>query len=402
MDVFVARQPILNRNKVLYAYELLFRDALANFVPNIDGDVATSSLLSSSFFTIGIESITGGRKAFINFTENLIINELPLLFTPEQTVVEVLEDVRPLDNVISALKKFSGKGYTLALDDFVFDENLQQMIQLADVIKIDFRQTSIKEIENLLSLPVLKQKKLLAEKVETYDEFNQAARMGFEYFQGYFFCKPEIIKGRSFSGSQLSLLRILAEVNKSDFVFDEIEKIISTDLAVSYKLLRYINSPYFRGRNEIRSIREALIYLGEEKIRRFISLVALSIISTEKPSELIRNACIRARFCEKLGSAGTTAIEPGTLFTLGMFSNIDAIMDQSMAEIMESLPLSEDIIAALVDSRGFLFDFLALVISYEKGEWSEIPALADKICIAEELIPSFYEEACAWSNALPV
>jgi c-di-GMP-related signal transduction protein len=400
MDAFVARQPIFDRKKALFAYELLFRDGLSNFVPDIDGDVATSSLLSSSFFTIGIERITGGRKAFINFTENLIIQEVPLLFPRETTVVEVLEDVRPLKNVLLALKKMSANGYCLALDDFVFQDDLQPMIQLSDVIKIDFRQTSIVEIRKLLDSAHLKNKKLLAEKVETNSEFNQASEMGFEYFQGYFFCKPEIIKGREISSSNISLLRILAEVNKPDFCFDNIEKMVSTDLSVSYKLLRYINSAFFKRRNEITSMKQALIYLGENELRRFISLITLSKIGADKPSELIRNACIRARFCELLGGASGCAETPDSLFTLGLFSNIDAILDQPMTEIMNRLPLSEKIISALIDNTGELATYLELTKNYEKGEWSQIPSLAAALCILEEVIPPFYLEACNWSNAL--
>jgi c-di-GMP-related signal transduction protein len=400
MDAFVARQPIFDRKKSLFAYELLFRDGLSNFVPDIDGDIATSSLLSSSFFTIGIERITGGRKAFINFTESLIIQEVPLLFPRETTVVEVLEDVRPLENVLLALKKMSENGYCLALDDFVFQNDLQPMIQLADVIKIDFRQTSIMEIRKLLDSAHLKNKKLLAEKVETNTEFNQASEMGFEYFQGYFFCKPEIIKGKEISSSNISLLRILAEVNKPDFCFDEIEKMVATDLSVSYKLLRYINSAFFKRRNEITSMKQAMVYLGENELRRFISLITLSKIGSDKPSELIRNSCIRARFCELLGSASGCAESPDALFTLGLFSNIDAILDQPMTEIMNRLPLSGKIISALVDNTGELAEYLELVKHYEKGEWSRIPSMAAVLCLTEEVIPPFYLEACNWSNAL--
>ncbi|RJP75452.1 MAG: HDOD domain-containing protein [Desulfobacteraceae bacterium] len=400
MDAFVARQPIFDRKKALFAYELLFRNGLSNFVPDIDGDMATSSLLSSSFFTIGIEQITGGRKAFINFTENLIIQELPLLFPHEKTVVEVLEDVRPLETVLLALKKLSAKGYYLALDDFIFQKNLEPLIQLANLIKIDFRQTPISEIQKLLDSDHLKGKKLLAEKVETNSEFNQASEMGFHYFQGYFFCRPEIIKSKEIADSNISLLRILSEVNKPDSSFGEIEKMVTTDLSVSYKLLRYINSAFFNRKNEITSIKQALIYLGENELRRFISLITLSKIGASKPTELIRNACIRARFCELINSVSHCAESPDMLFTLGLFSNIDAILDKPMTEIMNHLPLSEKIISALVDNTGPLSAYLELIKTYEKGDWNPIPKLANQICIAEEVIPSLYREACNWSNAL--
>ena len=400
MDAFVARQPIFDQKKTLFAYELLFRDGLSNFVPDVDGDVATSSLLSSSFFTIGIDRITGGRRAFINFTESLLIKELPLLFPRETTVVEVLEDVRPLEEVLAALKKLSEKGYYLALDDFIFQEDLQPMIALADVIKIDIRQTPLDKITELLASSHLKNKKLLAEKVETNDEFHQAVEMGFDYFQGYFFCKPEIIKGKEISSSNISLLRILAEVNKSDFSFDQIEKMVSTDLSVSYKLLRYINSAFFNRKNEITSIKQALVYLGQSELRRFISLITLSKIGEDKPSELIRNACIRARFCELIGDISNCVEPSGSLFTLGLFSTIDAILDQPMLEIMSRLPLSETLISALVDGSGPLAVYLELIRKYERGEWDSLPRLVNSVCILENAIPAIYIDACNWSNAL--
>jgi EAL and modified HD-GYP domain-containing signal transduction protein len=302
--------------------------------------------------------------------------------------------------VLAALKKLSDKGYYLALDDFIFREDLQPMIQLADVIKIDIRQTPLDEIHGLLDSPHLKSKKLLAEKVETNDEFHQALEMGFDYFQGYFFCKPEIIKGREISSSNISLLRILAEVNKSDFSFDKIEKMVATDLSVSYKLLRYINSAFFKRKNEITSIKQALVYLGQNELRRFISLITLSKIGEDKPGELIRNSCIRARFCELLGNISNSVETSDALFTLGLFSNIDAILDQPMTEIMDHLPLSETIVSALVDGSGPLAVYLELIQKYERGDWDLLPKLVNKIGAPESAIPEIYLDACNWSNAL--
>lgn len=400
MDAFVARQPIFNSKKKLFAYELLFRDSLSNYMPDVSGDVATSKLLSSSYYTIGIDKITGGNLAFINFTERLLIDELPLLFPKETTVIEILEDVKPSKNVLQASKKFSAKGYTLALDDFIFQPDLKPLMELADIIKIDFRITPQADIERFITNENIKGTKLLAEKVETNEEFNLAREMGFEYFQGYFFSKPEIIKGKEIPGSQLRLLEIVANVNAQDFDFDTLETLIQTDLSISYKLLRYINSAFFRRKSEISSVKQALVFLGQNEIKRFVSLVALSSAAADKPNELIRCSCIRARFCELLSSVSSYAELSDELFTAGLFSNIDAVLDRPMADIIAKLPLSPSIISALMEENSELTKYLSLSKHYEKGEWQPVSRIAAKLCIAEEKIPPIYAEACEWANAI--
>ncbi|MBU0994360.1 MAG: HDOD domain-containing protein [Proteobacteria bacterium] len=400
MDAFIARQPIFNEKKQLFAYELLFRDGLSNFMPDIEGDVATSKLLSSTYFTIGIDKITNGKRAFINFTENLLVDEFPLLFPKETTVIEILEDVNPNENVIRVSQKFSANGYLLALDDFVFHPDLKPLIALADIIKIDFRQTPPDEIERYISEGHLQGAKLLAEKVETYEEFNLALELGFEYYQGYFFSKPEIIKGSDISSSQFRLLEIVASVNKPDFEFDTVEKLVQSDLSISYKLLRCINSVFFKRKGEITSIRQALVYLGQNEIRRFVSLIALSSVTTVKPTELIRSCCIRARFCELLSSVSECAEPADELFTIGLFSNIDAVLDQPMADIMAKLPLSPKIVSTLTKGRNELSKYLSLSKCYEIGDWQSVRNLAAELCIAEENIPPIYLKACEWANAI--
>jgi len=400
MDVFVARQPVFDKKKSLFAYELLFRDGLSNYAPDIDGDIATTKVLSNSFFSIGLNKLSGGKKVFINFTENLINQGVPLLFSPEKTVVEILEGVKPSDQVIASCNKLSSRGYCLALDDFEYRSDMKPLVDIADIIKIDFRLTPIEEIENFSKQPFLNGTKLLAEKVETHEEFNIAEQMGFEYFQGNFFCKPEIIRGREITSSNVNLLRIIAEVNKPDFQFDEVEDIIATDLSISYKLLRYINSAFFNRVNDITSIKQALVYLGVNELRRFVSIIALSIISEDKPNELIRKACIRARFCQQLGPLGDFKDTHDSLFMIGLFSNIDAILNVPMTDIMEKLPLSPQITDVLTARTGDMADYLNLVEHYEGGAWDNVKKLSSDLCVKEDAIPPIYLEACEWANSM--
>ncbi len=399
MDVYVARQPIFNHRKKLLAYELLFRDGTANYVPSIDGDVATSTVLSNTFFSIGMDTLLGGKLSFINFTQNLLTQKIPLLLPKQTTVVEILEDIRPTADLIEACREMVQKGYTIALDDFVYTPELDPLISLANIIKFDFRASTIEQIESYLKrLPQQQRPILLAEKVETYEEYQAAKDMGFSLFQGYFFCKPEIIQGKEVSGTQQNLMQIIVEVNNPNFKFDNIEKLIAPDVNLSYRLLRYINSAFFAKSQRISSIKQALVYMGQKEIRRFVSLIGISNLASEKPVELVRAACIRAKFCEQLSELSPAQVLEAELFTLGLFSLIDAILDQSMEKVMAALPLSDNIKSALVHGNGELIGYLQLVESYEKGQWDRVADIALTLEIDQRHLPERYLAACQWSN----
>lgn len=255
MDVFVARQPIFTRQKKIFAYELLFRSSLSNIFPDIDGETATSSLLSSTFLTVGIEKISGNHRAFINFTEDLLKRGTPTLFPKEKITVEILEDVSSSEEVIDACLSLKKKGYELALDDFVYHQNSVPLIRIANIIKVDFRNNSVDEISHLVMVLKRYPCRLLAEKVETYEEFHKALNLGFTYFQGYFFSTPEIIKNKDISSSQLTVMQLICEVNRVEFDIDALEKLINRDVSISYKLLNYLNSAFFSRLQPLSSIR---------------------------------------------------------------------------------------------------------------------------------------------------
>ena len=397
MDVFVARQPIFNRHKKIYAYELLFRSGESNDFPNIDGETATTSLLSSSFFTVGIDKIGAGKLVFINFTEDLLLNGTPLLFPPEKMMVEILEDVEPTPEIIDACKELKKKGYQLALDDFVYAKKFHELLQLSDIIKIDFRLTPLSEVEEMVGVLQQYGCKLLAEKVETHEEYTKALELGFDYFQGYFFSKPEVLKNKDLSSSQLSTMKLISEVNSADFDIDILVKYVSEDVSITYKLLTYINSAHFARVAPINSIRQAISFLGAKNFRSFVSLIATSKLADDKPNELIRSSIVRARFLELVG------IELGRdgsqLFLLGLFSSIEAMLDQSLQNIIQKLSLSKDITAALVDRSGELFNFLRLVETYEAGNWVSFQYTLKKIQLADTKVSDFYIDALALADS---
>jgi c-di-GMP-related signal transduction protein len=397
MDVFVARQPIFDRKKKLYAYELLFRSGMSNGFPGLDGNIATSSLLSSSFFTVGIEKISGGRKSFINFTEDLLIRGTPTLFSHKKIIVEVLETVQPTETIIGVCKDLCNKGYSLALDDFVYAQKFQPLIELSRIIKVDFRSTPLDEIEKMVDYLSKYPCKLLAEKIETYDEFKKALSMGFVYFQGYFFAKPEVLKNKEIPPSKLAILQLIADVNSSVFDVASLEKLINQDVSISFKLLTYLNSSFFSRLQPISSIRQAIAFLGERGFRLFVSLIATSRLADDKPDELIRTSIIRARFLEHIGQEVKMA--SSEFFMLGLFSLLDAMLDNSMEYLLSKLPLTDQVNDALIRRKGELFPFLRLVETYESGNWSDFGQARENFGISSEKVIQFYMDALGWADS---
>jgi len=393
----VARQPIFTKKKKLFAYELLFRTGLDNSFPDMDGDIATSRLLSSAFFSYGIDKISGGKLSFINFTEPLLIQGTPAMFPQEKIVVEILENICPSEEIVSACKELKEKGYRLALDDFEYSDDFLPLLPHIDLIKIDFQSTSVQRIktiiEELKSFPC----KLLAEKIETHAEFDQALALGFTYFQGYFFARPEVIKNKDISPGELTVMHLITQVHQMDFDVEALENLINQDVAVSYKLLKYLNSAYFSRLSPLRSIRQAVAFLGERGVRLFVSLIATSQLAENKPEELVRLSIIRARFLEQLGSR--LGLDSGEMFMLGLFSFIDAILDNSMEYLVNQLPLSSDVCNALIHRTGILAPYLNLLESFERGEWQHFSVIQADLDIGDETISQIYSDALEMADS---
>lgn len=396
MDTFIARQPILNRHRRLFGYELLFRDGISNSFPVMDGGVATSNLLSSSFFTVGINHITNGHRAFINFTEEMLIKGIPAMFPNSAIVVEILEDVTPTADVIWACQNLVNKGYMLALDDFVYDQKYVPLLEIVKIVKIDFAQTSLEQIGEMVEIAKKYQCKLLAEKIETYEEYELANTMGFVYFQGYFFARPEVLKNKEISSSQMVYMQLILEINRAEFKVDNLENLIKQDVAISYKLIKYLNSAYYSRLQPIASLRQAIAFLGEQGTRLFVSVIATSKLSENKPDEIIRISCIRARFLELLGAE--TKQEPGVLFLLGLFSLLDAMLDANMEYLMQHLPVTPEIAQALVHQTGPLYPYLYLIQMYEVGKWSELDAAIQGLHLDSSKILASYLDAVRWAG----
>ena len=400
METIIARQPIFNYNKRLFAYELLYRGTKDLSLANIGGERATTSLLTSAFLTEGVERISCNKPCFINFTEELLIGNIVENFPKTKVIIEILEDVNPTAEVIAACKELKQKGYILALDDFVFDKKLYPLIELADIIKFDFQLTPVDTIRKALHYLSHYDIKLLAEKVEKHEEFAKAVKLGFTYFQGYFFAKPEIMRIKELATPQIHLLSLIAEINRRDVSIEKLTQIITADVSLSHKLLRYINSAYFYLIKQINSITHAITYLGENEIRRFVTLVAISELASQKPPELIKLATVRAKFCDQLGLHSGWTTNPDELFLLGLFSLLDAMLNSSMEKIVDRLPLTDEIKDALTSQSGPLSSFLETVIYYEKGQHKRYLNTLELIEVDKKDIHTLYLDAVSYADNL--
>ncbi|HPI92168.1 MAG TPA: HDOD domain-containing protein [Deltaproteobacteria bacterium] len=400
MDIYIARQPIFTRNKSIYAYELLFREGMENCFPGTCGDSASSRVLSNTFFSSGIEQITGGKRAFINFTRELLVKKIPLIFPSEITTVEVLEDIVPDESVIDSCREISRLGYLIALDDFEYSPAMDPLIELSDIIKVDFSKSSPGEIQEYAERFGGNGKKLLAEKVETIEEFEKSLKLGYTYFQGYFFSKPQLIRKTDIPALKINVLGIMSEVGKEDYQVGKLQKLIEQDVGISYKLLRYLNSPYYRRVQEVSSIRQAIVMLGERGIKQFLSVIFLAELSQDKPDELLKSSIIRARICEELGKSAGGGADPSELFTLGLFSHIDAILDNSMDNIMKTLPLSSEIKSTLTGGVGVLKEYLDIAMSYEKARWDNVISSAGRLGIPPRVLPKIYWNAVQFADSV--
>ncbi|CAM5206291.1 EAL and HDOD domain-containing protein [Alishewanella longhuensis] len=398
MFFYAARQPILDRNKELFGYELLFRDGIDNAFPNIDGDEATSKMIEGSQFAFGLDDFLGDKPGFINFTLETLIKKYPSMLPKEQVVVEILETIQPGKRLLAECQELKEQGYTLALDDYEHRNVWRHFYPYIDIIKIDFRSTDYQQIEEIKqAIAAFPHIKLLAEKVETNAEFQQALEQGFSYFQGYFFSRPEMMQTRALSPSQMALAELLYETSKADMDLARITEVFKRDLTLSYKLLRYSNSAIFKRRSEIETIKHALVVLGQAELKKFLSLLFTAQISSDKPAELMRLAMTRANFAEGLASIGRD-ITLEKAFLTGMMSLMDAILDEPIESVMEKLPLANDIKDALIHKTGILAEYLKLIQCYEVADWQKANEIITLLKLDASRIPDAYHQAVQWAN----
>ncbi len=366
--VLMARQPIYDRQIKVVAYELLFRQYSSEKAGVIDGDAATSELLVDAFTQWDIREIVGDTKAFVNFTKALISKPLP--FDKRHLVIEVLEDVAIDQCLVDDLRRLSESGYTIALDDFVHSAKAKDILPFADIVKLDVLELSREEVKEHVKILAEYNVQLLAEKVETHEEYEFCKSLGFELFQGYFLCKPELISNKKIPASKLTVLQLLHKLQNPEIDMQELEQIVSGDPVLSFKVLKLVNSAGYTKAAKIESMRQAISYLGLDRLRSLTALLALSGLS-DKPSALRDYSCIRARLCELIGQR-ITPHDASSYFSVGLLSMLEAYFDKSLTELLELLELHEDIKVALMSGEGNYGSVLNIVACLQEADFEKI------------------------------
>jgi EAL and modified HD-GYP domain-containing signal transduction protein len=391
--ILLARQPIFDEGMEVAAYELLHRSMNPEAAVITDGNEASARVLLTAFGNVGISALTQGKPAFINFTEHLVINPPPL--DPAHLVVELLEDVEPTPTLVAGLQRLRERGFRIALDDFEHRPGLEALIELADIVKLDvlgLGEARLRaEVRRLRNYPV----KLLAEKIESWEVFNHCLDLGCALFQGYFLARPQAVHGKHVVIGRHALLGLMAEIARPDAAPAVLAATIATDPVLGFNLIRFVNSPMYRRATPVESLREAILHLGTERVRSWCYLLLMARVDG-KPRELTRLALARARFCELLG-AHTGEAGAARCFVMGMLSALDAFFDQPLADLLGNLPLSEDLLAALLGHHGTLGALLESAIAFETGDFDRVPwAALAAAGVDTETVERDYLDSTRW------
>ncbi len=388
-EVFVARQPIFDRRLNVVGYELLFRDGYADSAVVVDADGATATVMLNSITEIGFERIVSGRPAWINVSREFMRQGLVQLLPPEPLVLEILEDQMIDDEMIATVAGLKARGHRLALDDYQYTPESEPLLGMVDFVKLDLialgREGLVEMVDRLRGYDV----KLLAEKLETQEEYAYCAEAGCELFQGYFFCRPEVMRSKRIDANRAAVLDLLAVLHDPDVEVAELQHRIALDVGLSFRLLRYVNSAFFGLRQQVRSIGQAVTLLGLEHLKQWASLTVFTSID-DKPAELAVTALVRGRFCE-LAGVKQFEVNSNELFTLGLFSVIDALFDTPMEELLDKLPLAPDLCDALVRHKGPKGELLDCLTALEDGDFDT----------AHDIVPTageLYISALAWAD----
>lgn len=395
-SVFVGRQPIFERNQSVAGYEVMFRtSADQKAAPTIvDAQLATIDVTSHLLNEIGLEKVVGDRTAFINVSYDFLMNRHADMLPKNSVVLEVLEDTPPTADVVDELRRLADQGYTIALDDFVYSEAFDNLIEIADIIKVELPAIDENDLEEEVSR--LREfdgdKKLLAEKVETHEKFHQCLELGFDLFQGYFFSKPEIVQGVNLTDNRLTSLRLLKKVQQADVDVADLAEILQTDPMLCLKLLKYVNSSQFQLNRNIDSIRSAIAIAGINKVKCFAQIATMASLSHEKPRAIILDALENAKMCELISSA--LGRDTNKYFTAGLFMRVDAMLDQPLEEVLADLSLDSEINEAILQARGPMADVVTLVSDYTRG--GEARPLLEGL--TQEAVQHVYLQSLQWAE----
>ncbi len=403
MDVYIARQPVFTRQTRVYGYELLYRKTQNNFYEGTDDDEATISLINNTFLVFGLSELVDRTRAFINFSENLLLDDIVHMLPKEQVIIEVLERVEPTDDVIEACVRLRQRGYMIAIDDFVLDRNTdkyQPLLSTANIVKVEFPSINRENAEEMAEL--IKQYPritFLAEKVETREEFAFACELGFRLFQGYFFSKPVMTSAKEIESLNANLIMIFNELGRAEPDYRTVMDGIQRDVGLSYKLLKMANSVYYGSVNRIDSVKGMLVQIGTDEVRRWVQLMMLRGVQKPENAELVKTSIVRAKMLSFVAQTVGHCSE-SDYFIAGMFSSLDALLNTTMEKALHGLPISQEVHDALMGVEGQLKYHLDMVKGVEKGDWSFFERKSEYSYLDPERYMNFYMQSLRWQQAM--
>jgi EAL and modified HD-GYP domain-containing signal transduction protein len=400
MFAFIARQPILDRKKEVFAYELFFRDGKNNCFPNVLKDKATSKLITKNYQTLELDDISCSKKSFINFQPETLKSGLPAFLDPENVIVELVVGKSDENKLVDTCKHVKKMGYKIALEDCNLEPRWNQFLPFVDILKVNTQHENIDFLAKNMNRFTDANVQLIADKVETQESFTIFRDMGFDYFQGYFFVRPESVSNKNLPTSKLALVELIGASSSESFDIEGITSVVEHDAGLSYMLLRFINNPTINKRHKITSLRHALNYMGEVEIKKFVALLAMANLSDDKPIELIHLSLVRAKFCDLLGTEKGIGINPPTAYLVGLFSVLDALLDQNMKLLIEKLPVVDDIKIALCGGQSNLSMYLILAKAFESNNWLKIIRISKFLEIDQIRLHSLFNEAILWGNGI--
>lgn len=405
MEVFVARQPIFNDKEETIAYELLYRHNHDNYFNTvIDGDKATVEVIVNTFINIGIESLSYSKPCFINFTENLLLRDVPSYFLPENIVVEILESVTLSKDIVQYTQTLKEKGYKIALDDFKLEkQSYNNILPYVDIIKVDFLHTKREMRRKIEDMARHHSIQLLAEKVESRAEYEEAKKAGYTYFQGYFFCKPTVLSSHEVPTYLQSYIKIMELLSVEEPNIHELAEYIKQDLSLSHKLLKIASARTLLPRQKMKSIRQAIMFIGFKELKKWVYILAIrekKQWTIHHNEELFKLCLARGELCELIAEKYQMHHIRLSAFITGMFSLIDTLLGIPMERILAELPLDDEICAALQGEKNELSQLLSVVIAMERADWEEVTELSRILNIDEQDLPALYRKAYGWAEEI--
>ncbi len=390
MKINVTRQPLLDRHFKAYGYELLYQSDLHKHCSRSNCEKATAAVIVNNILRMDIDTVARGKRAFIKFSKHLLTQGAALLLPNSDLVVGI--SIREVVDqaTINACAMLRLQGYQLSLEDFSFHDRSQALLELADIIKIDYSNTKPEELRDLINVVKRNNKKVIVKNIETRQAYRQSFEFNSDFFQGFFICEPEIVSGKDIPENKLHYLKMLNEVYKEEIDFTNLELMIKQDPALSYKLLKHINTVGCSSRIPIHSIRQAITMLGQNKLVQWASLVSLRHSSFNQPGELIVIAITRAYFCENLSMHTCNNKHSEDLFLAGLFSLLDVFLGRSMESILEELPLAKNIKELLLGKENILSPYLRLVLAHERADWQEVKTITAALGINENELLNAY------------